>query len=222
MIAEWEQQADLLAIFLQDHRARASAGLAAARRTAGNNRGTPFEEVLRSLADDIEQDLLALDGILEAVGVERSRAKDGLAALGERVARLKPNGRLRTYSPLSRVLELEALEAGINGKRMLWRSLRGVQPHLADLAPFDFDALEQRAAEQSDRLRPHHDEAARLALVERGGADEPRGRDDEVAPGPISSPRTGPDTSVFEPVPRRPADEDRLQSIDEDTIPPSV
>ena len=41
----------------------------------------------------------------------------------EKVGRLKPNGRLVGYTPLGRLLELEALAAGVAGKRGLWRAL---------------------------------------------------------------------------------------------------
>ena len=52
-----------------------------------------------------------------------SPVKRTLAFLSERAARLKTNGRLFTYSPLSRVVELETLALGILGKLALWEGL---------------------------------------------------------------------------------------------------
>ena len=48
----------------------------------------------------------------------------GLAVAGEWLARLKLNGRLRGYSPVSRLEEFEMLTAGIVTKASLWRTLR--------------------------------------------------------------------------------------------------
>ena len=42
--------------------------------------------------------------------------------------RLKPNGQLTGYSPLSRLVELEGLSLGITGKLGLWRALLGLVP----------------------------------------------------------------------------------------------
>ena len=53
---------------------------------------------------------------------EGSRLKELVALAGEKVGRLKPNGQVRGYSPLSRLLELETLSVGISGKLALWRS----------------------------------------------------------------------------------------------------
>ncbi len=76
--------------------------------------------------------------------------------------RLKPNGRLRGYSPLSRLDELELLQIGVVGKRRLWRALE--HTHADDLPGFDFGALAERATEQLRRLEALHLKAAALAL----------------------------------------------------------
>lgn len=170
---------DLARIYLQDHRAGAGAGLAAARRTLDNNRGTEFEAPLCSLVDDIRADLRTLERVLDAAGVTNSRTKNRLALVGERIGRLKLNGRVREYSPLSRVLEFEALEAGINTKRMLWRTLGAAQPDRPELARFDFADLERRAVDQSRRLEPLHVSAVLLAFLV--GADrDASGRDQDL------------------------------------------
>ena len=60
---------------------------------------------------------------MEAVDAGRDRVKVTAAWVGEKAGRLKPNGQLTGYSPLSRVVELEGLSLGIEGKRLLWVSL---------------------------------------------------------------------------------------------------
>ena len=46
--------------------------------------------------------------------------------MAEKLGRLKPNGQILGYSPLSRLVELETLALGITGKRSLWEALLGV------------------------------------------------------------------------------------------------
>jgi hypothetical protein len=72
----------------------------------------------------------------------------------------KPNGHILTYSPLSRVIEVEALMAGVQVKQRLWVTLRLLTPARPALNLFDFAALERRGAEQLDILAEVHEWAA--------------------------------------------------------------
>ena len=91
---------------------------------ARSNASSSSGETLRWLAGEIEEDRGLLKRAVAELGFRESRAKAALAWAGERAGRLKPNGQLTGYSPLSRVLELEALSVGIAGKLALWRSSR--------------------------------------------------------------------------------------------------
>jgi len=113
----------LLRVYLQDHHAASAAGLNLVRRLARENASTPFAGELSRLAAEIADDRAKLGAVLRSLDVEPSRLKIGLARAAERVSRLKLNGRLLGYSPLSRVLELETLGAGILAKRGLWSAL---------------------------------------------------------------------------------------------------
>jgi hypothetical protein len=104
-------------------------------------------------------------GIMRALNVVPSSTKNVLATLGERAARLKLNGRILRYSPLSRFEELDALIMGIDGKVTLWMNLRdgaGLGERLPDV---DFEALIDRALAQRAILEPHHEQAARDAFA---------------------------------------------------------
>ena len=149
-------------IYLADHHAGSTAGLALARRAAVNNRGTATGEALERLVDEIAADRATLERLLAAVGARPSRVKDGLAWSAEKLGRLKPNGQLTGYSPLSRLNELEGLSIGVAGKRALWDSL-AAHPELA-VAGFDFAALTRRAESQLLTLDALRREAAALAL----------------------------------------------------------
>lgn len=160
---------DLLAIYLNDHRAGAVAGVELAKRTLDNNRGTEYEAFLSQLLEDIRADQAELDRIIEGSGIPRSSVKPGLAWASEKVGRLKLNGALTGYSPLSRLIELEGLRLGITGKLCLWRSLRHARPPEAAVTDEELDDLIARAEAQIEGVEEHRLAAARAALA--AGAD---------------------------------------------------
>lgn len=155
----------LLQIYLNDHRAGAAGALAMLRRSAGSNQGTPLGATLEALIDEIEADAETLDRVLDHLDLTPSPVKQLLAKVAERVGRLKMNGRLRGYSPLSRVLEIEGLLAGIDAKRKLWLALRALSPNGA-MSDIDLCALSERAESQRERLISHHHEAVIEAFGE--------------------------------------------------------
>ena len=69
-----------------------------------------------------------LQGIMEDLGFGGDRLKNAGAWALEKAGRLKLNGELKSYSPLSRVVELEGLLTGITGKWGLWAALLEVAP----------------------------------------------------------------------------------------------
>jgi hypothetical protein len=145
-----------LAIYLNDHLAGATLGVELARRTLRENQEGELGEFLRWLGAQIVEDRRALLALMERRGVRPSLAKSGGAWVAEKLGRLKPNGHMTTYSPLSRLLELEGLAAGIEGKLALWLALEN--------AGVDVAGLVDRAREQRSRLEPHRLAAARDAL----------------------------------------------------------
>ena len=119
---------DHLTIYLNDHLAGATAGADLARRTAAENAGTEFGPALRELADEIGRDRDELLAIIDELGRPVDHVKAAVGWSIEKLGRLKPNGRVFGYSPLSRLLELEGLASGIRGKAALWRALATVSP----------------------------------------------------------------------------------------------
>jgi len=90
--------------------------------------------------------------------------KTTAAWLGERAGRLKPNGRLRTRSPLSSLEELELLRLGVEGKAAGWRTLRELAAADPRLSAAWLDELLDRARTQADQLEEFRVRAA-AALV---------------------------------------------------------
>lgn len=154
---------ELLAIYLNDHLAGATGGVALARRLRSSNEGDrEFGPALAEICAEVEADRETLKAMMDRLGVGQSKLKPAAATLGERLGRLKLNGRLWGYSPLSRLDELELLQIGVAGKRRLWRALE--HTHAGDLAGFELDALAERATGQLRRLEALHLKAAALAL----------------------------------------------------------
>lgn len=157
--------ASRLSIYLNDHLAGATVGVELARRAAGSNRSTDYGPVLSELAEEVERDREALVEVMERLDVDRDRLKL-LASWGaEKVGRLKLNGQLRGYSPLSRLVELEALSLGVEGKLALWLSLsrtHGADPRLSGM---ELDALIDRARSQRRLLERQRRRAVDEALT---------------------------------------------------------
>jgi hypothetical protein len=157
---------NLLSIYLNDHRAGSVAGVELAKRTLGNNRGTEYEAFLERLLVDIQEDQAALERIIERSNLPKSPVKPGLAWASEKVGRLKLNGAITGYSPLSRLIELEALRLGIQGKWCLWRSLKEARPAGAAVTDEELDELIERAEAQLEVVEEHRLKAAGAALSE--------------------------------------------------------
>src|SRR3954447_3748584 len=154
---------DNLATYLNDHLAGATTGRELAKRALSNNRGTEFEATLEWLLEQILQDCEGPLGIMRAVGAPEDHLKKLAAFAVERVGRLKPNNSLLSYSPLSRMVELEGLVLGVTGKLAGWRSLQQLDD--PRLAGFDLEQLAQRSLEQRDRVEDQRRAAARLAFA---------------------------------------------------------
>jgi hypothetical protein len=154
-----------LRIYLQDHLAGSTAGLELARRTRGANEGTEYGPPLAKLADEIEADRRMLQGIMEDLGFGGDRLKNVSAWALEKAGRLKLNGELTGYSPLSRVVELEGLLTGITGKKGLWISLLEVAPSEPRLEVALLERLRDRAEEQRATVEELREKAAREAFA---------------------------------------------------------
>ncbi|HVF52924.1 MAG TPA: hypothetical protein VNC78_04870 [Actinomycetota bacterium] len=162
-----------LGIYLNDHLAGSVAGIELAKRIRGENEGTPLGEFLAEVIPVIEEDQQTVILIMEELGVARSPIKAPVAWVAERLGRLKLNGELTGYSPLSRVVELEGLLMGVQGRASLWKRLASVPIFEGPIASIDPVALAARADENISQIQDHLDDAARAAFAEPADAGEP-------------------------------------------------
>jgi hypothetical protein len=161
---------NLLAIYLNDHLAGATAGAELARRMARSHRGREDSSredsgPLNRLAAEIAQDRSALISIMAALGITVRAYKVGAAWIGEKAGRLKFNGRLLARSPLSDLEELEILRLGVEGKAAGWRTLRARADNDARLDAGHLDELISRAGRQVEELEELRVRAASRVLT---------------------------------------------------------
>jgi hypothetical protein len=154
-----------LRIYMQDHLAGSTGGLELARRARGANEDTPYGEPLAELADDIEADRRALESLMEELGFGADRAKNIVFWVGEKAGRLKLNGQLTGYSPLSRMIEIEGLITGVNGKRSMWLTLRELAETEPELDAARLGRLVERADQQLEKLHVLRSRAGREAFA---------------------------------------------------------
>ncbi|KDN18015.1 hypothetical protein [Amycolatopsis rifamycinica] len=156
-----------LAIYLRDQLALGVTWRELARRARDHNRGSDLGRTLGEVADAIAEDVRTFEGIMRRLEVRPNPVKVAAAVVAERVARLKLNGKLTGFSPLSRFLELEVLVMGIDGKKTLWHTLgqvAGLQERFPDI---DFQALIARADAQRDALEPFRRSTGAEAFASR-------------------------------------------------------
>jgi hypothetical protein len=148
----------LLAVYLNDHFAGATGGVELARRLRSSSEADEMGRPLAEVCAEIEADRSILGELMKRLEIRRSIVKPPLAWAGEKLGRLKLNGRLTRSSPLSRMLELEMLYIGITGKMQLWKALQ--QALGESVEGFDFGQLEERAARQRAVVGDLHRSAA--------------------------------------------------------------
>ena len=156
-----------LAIYLQDHRAGAEAGVRLAERCRDHAADPTTAAELSKLVDEIDEDRRSLATIMAGLDVDPSTLKQLAGVAAERLARLKLNGRAVRTSPLSVLVELEGLVGAVSMKRELWSTLRTMAVG-ATRRDDELDELIARAEDQRARLQSLHEHTVRLVF---GDAD---------------------------------------------------
>lgn len=143
---------DPLARHVRAHGVGARTGQELFARSARSQLDPEVRRQLRDLSEEIAADRLALQGILDLLGTRIHPVTERLAVVAERVGRLKPNGSLLRRTRLSDLVELEALSAAVQAKRLGWEALREVAEEDERLDAAQLDCLIDRARDQEDRL----------------------------------------------------------------------
>jgi hypothetical protein len=147
--------------YLQDHHAGGSAGCRLARSLA-HAVPTSRRGAIADVAREIEEDLKALEQIMAELGVRPTRLRDAaarFARLGARARRVVARDRENRAAVL--LIELELLEMGITGKRLLWITLQSI---IRDSDEERLETLLSRATSQQATVEEARLHVAEMAL----------------------------------------------------------
>ena len=161
---------DLLGVYCNDHLAAATGGVELVSRMLGIHRGTPYEQPLSQLLDELREERAALRSTMSALGLPVRQYKQVASWVAEKIARGKLNGRLISRSPLSHLVELEFIATAVLAKRAGFETLR----ELAEIDRRVDAALMERLINQADKQHEWLSEARReVAARIFGGRSEP-------------------------------------------------
>jgi hypothetical protein len=154
-----------LATYLNDHLAGSEVALELLDHL---NRLVPDSAVGQFAADlktEIAADRQELEALMACLQIAQSRTRKVAAWVTEKFTELKLILDDRHAGAL-RLLEIwDALSIGIEGKRLLWRSLASALEGRRELAAIDLRKLEQRAEDQRRQVEVKRLEAAKAAFA---------------------------------------------------------
>jgi hypothetical protein len=154
-----------LSSYLNDHLAGSRAAIHLVGNIRDENEGTPLGDLMGRLGTAIESDRDTLEGLMSRLGIEPSSAKQAAGWMLERLSRLRFAERVTGSAATSRLMQLEMLSIGIEGKRLLWKALQELAQAASVFEGVDFDSLIARADSQRQEVEPFRLEAAREGLA---------------------------------------------------------
>ncbi|GAA4284431.1 hypothetical protein GCM10022261_19620 [Brevibacterium daeguense] len=156
---------DLLSLYLSDHLTGATAGSERIERMAEAYIDTPMFAQLSELAEEVRLERAFLQKLIHDLGLKQMPYRQAVSWVGERVGRLKSNGRLFSRSPMTMVLEAELMRSAVMGKLGVWQTLEA-NSELLSLDPQVFVDLADRTRRQAEVLDEVHEYARKRAFRE--------------------------------------------------------
>lgn len=156
---------DLLGLYMSDHVSGSTAGINRIAYMAKNYADTPHGPALKRIERELRDERALVHSLLAKHGQPRRRHRQILAWVGERVGRLKLNGRIVGTSPMTPVLESELMRAAVLGKIGGWQTLDAYREQF-DVPPSTFADLITQAERQIEDLSDMHEWARERAFVE--------------------------------------------------------
>jgi hypothetical protein len=157
-------------VYLNDHLAGATLGSNLAEQIRDRHEGTPLGDVMRTIAEQVEEDRRTLIGLMERLDVSRNPVKQATGWVAEKASRVKFSGVVSGEPDHGAFMALESLTLGVAGKLSLWQALEQVKGDYPALASADLDALIARAQAQHRTLEQQRLAAGRRALASGGDA----------------------------------------------------
>lgn len=157
----------LLRIACNDHLAAAVGLASVAHRSASATPAGDRRAALEATGALLDEQATVLRDLMARLGLRVDRLKLLGGRLGPALGRLKLNGRLVRRSPLSDLVELDALEAGLTFHGAVWTALAEV-PEVVEVAGAGALAdLRARVDEHAQRLAAFRPAVARAAFADR-------------------------------------------------------
>lgn len=156
--------ASYLASYLNDHLAGSEVALELLEHLQQARAGEPIAAFAAALREDIAADRRELEALMGRLGIAISRTRAVGAWLSEKMTRLKMRLDDASDGALRQLEVLDAVSVGIEGKRLLWRSLGTVAASSPEIAATDLGRLERRAEDQRTAVESWRLESAREAL----------------------------------------------------------
>lgn len=153
-----------LTIYLRDHLAMSLGGAQLCRRVLSAKEQNLLGHALREICAELEEECDILEQTLRCLEVKPSQLKHAGAWSAEKMGRLKLNGEVLRYSPLSRVVEIEFLMAFAQRRVALWETLMDARLLYPALEEIPAGAMARQAMAHRDRLQELHQRAVRAML----------------------------------------------------------
>jgi hypothetical protein len=151
-----------LASYLNDHLAGSVAAIELLDHLIDEHKGHRFEKFLVDLRDDVHADQEVLQNLMRKLDLEESSVRKAGAWIVEKIGQAKI---ALSGDSVGLLQAMEALALGVTGKKLLWRALRTVEAELSQLQGIDLSRLEQRAADQFERVEKERLHLSREAFT---------------------------------------------------------
>lgn len=147
------------------HIAGLAAGIDLFGRSAAGMLDPAVGDLVRDLRAELFEERRQLRRMANGLGVGESSLLTGAARVGERIGRLKPNESLLRRTPLTDLVELEAMRLVVATKRAGWEALQAVAGRHEALDAEELRGLVEQTNEQERLLAEAHVRTASHVLA---------------------------------------------------------
>jgi hypothetical protein len=151
-----------LTTYLNDHLAGSVAAIKLLDRLIDDDKGHRLEKFLVDLREDVRADQEVLQNLMRKLDLEESSVRKAGAWIAETIGQAKIT---LSGDSVGLLQAMEALALGVTGKKLLWRALHTVEAELSQLQGIDLPRLEQRAADQFERVEKERLHLSREAFT---------------------------------------------------------